>query len=241
MAISSVDTSAVKAISVEDIRKGASASTSTAAKTTQDLGKDDFLKLLTIQLKNQDPMDPIKNEAFIAQLAQFSSLEQLQNINTTLAQGNQSGTANQSATLAALNNNTAVSYIGRQVQIQSDTVALPNSGSASIPFSLEGTADRVTAEITDAQGTHVRTITLHPSDLQGTMLWDGESDDGVRAASGTYNVSLTAQASGETVGVSSVSTREVTGVKVRSGAEPLLIFSDGTIPFSSVSGVVTGR
>jgi flagellar basal-body rod modification protein FlgD len=243
MAISSVDTSAVKAISVEDIRKQASVSTpaSTAPKTAQELGKDDFLKLLTIQLKNQDPMEPIKNEAFIAQLAQFSSLEQLQNINTTLSNGNQNGTAGQSATLAALNNHTAVSFIGRQVEIQADTVSLPDSGSASIPFRLEGTADRVSAEITDAQGTHVRTITLRPSGLQGAMLWDGKTDDGVRAQPGTYRVSVTAQAGADPVGASSVFTREVTGVRMRPGAEPLLVFPDGTAPVSSASGIFTGR
>ena len=243
MAISSVDTSAVKSISVDDIRKQASGAVSTVAttKTAQELGKNDFLKLLTVQLKNQDPMEPIKNEAFIAQLAQFSSLEQLQNINTTLADGNKNGTTGQSATLAALSNNTAVSFIGKQVEIQTDTVSLPDSGSANIAYALEGAADRVSVDITDSLGSHVRTIALHPSGLQGTMLWDGKTDDGVKVRPGTYRISLTAQAGADSVGASSVSTREVTGVRMRGGAEPLVIFADGTAPVSSVSGIFTGR
>ncbi len=53
----------------------------TIAKSTQELGKDEFLKLLVTQLQNQDPMNPVDNEQFIAQLATFSSLEQLISIN----------------------------------------------------------------------------------------------------------------------------------------------------------------
>ena len=50
-------------------------------KPAQSLGKDDFLKLLVMQLKNQDPLEPMKNEQFVAQLAQFNSLEQMINLN----------------------------------------------------------------------------------------------------------------------------------------------------------------
>jgi len=49
------------------------------------LGKDEFLQMLVVQMQNQDPLDPVKNEAMIAQLAQFSSLEQMQNLNQTFA------------------------------------------------------------------------------------------------------------------------------------------------------------
>lgn len=232
-------------ISVDDIRKRASGSASDALKSAakplpgQNLDKNAFLKLLTVQLKNQDPMDPIKNEAFVAQLAQFSSLEQLQNINTTLADGNKNGTTQGSATLTALSNNTAVSLIGKQVEISSNTVNLPASGQAYIPYSLDGDADRVTADISDQQGKRVRSLTLHPSGRQGRVVWDGKSDGGARVDPGTYSISLSAQAAGNPVNVSSASTYKVTGVRTRNGAEPLLIFDGGTIPLSSVSGIFT--
>ena len=56
-------------------------STTTITRNTGDLGKDDFLQLLVTQLKNQDPLEPMKNEEFVAQLAQFNSLEQMINLN----------------------------------------------------------------------------------------------------------------------------------------------------------------
>jgi len=233
-----------RSISVEDIRKQASELgrlQNNASPVSRDLGKEAFLKLLTVQLKNQDPLEPIKNEAFVAQLAQFSSLEQLQNINTTLTQGNQSGASRDSATVAAVGNNTAVSLIGKQVEIVKDGVNLPESGSAQITYNLETGADRVAAQITDTLGKTVRTLTLHPDGLQGQIVWDGKSDDGVRVPPGNYRVSLTAQAGGQSVNAASVSSHEVTGVRTREGAQPLLLFNGGTAPLSSVSGIFTRR
>jgi flagellar basal-body rod modification protein FlgD len=59
-------------------------STATTKKTSDNLGKDDFLKLLITQLRYQDPMDPMEDKDFIAQMAQFTSLEQMQNMNSSM-------------------------------------------------------------------------------------------------------------------------------------------------------------
>jgi flagellar basal-body rod modification protein FlgD len=231
-----------RSISVEDIRRQASelgTLNNKSSPVSRDLGKEAFLRLLTVQLKNQDPLEPIKNEAFVAQLAQFSSLEQLQNINTTLAAGNSGGAARDGATVAAVSNNTAVSLIGKRVEIAKSGVDLPGSGPVQIAYNLEAAADRVTAEIADALGRPVRTITLHPSGLQGQIVWDGRSDDGARVQPGTYRLSLSAQAEGQPVRASSVSVHEVTGVRTREGTEPLLIFNGGNAPLSTISSIFT--
>ena len=234
------------AITVDQIRRQAASlnannANNIAPPPSQELGKEAFLQLLTVQLKNQDPLDPVKNEAFVAQLAQFSSLEQLQNINQSLTDGNKTGSDNSAATLTAVSNNTAVSLIGKQVEVTQNNLTLPASGSASVPFRLEGPADRVTAEISDAQGKHVRNLELHPSGLQGTMVWDGKDDNGIRMNAGTYQLSLTAQAGSQPVNATSIATREITGVRTRQGTEPLLLFNGGSIPLSSVSGIFSTR
>lgn len=73
-----------------------------------ELGKDAFLKILIAQLSNQDPLDPLKDQDFIAQMAQFSTLEQMTNMNKSIDQMN------------ALSRGTAVSYIGRTVEYEND-------------------------------------------------------------------------------------------------------------------------
>jgi len=87
--------------------RGASSTTSTGTEateaTTNTLGKDDFLKLLIAQLTHQDPMNPLEDKDFIAQMAQFSTLEQMTNMNTNVEN------------LAALTRGNAVSYIGRTI------------------------------------------------------------------------------------------------------------------------------
>ena len=81
-----------------------------------EVGKEDFLRLLVTQLKHQDPLSPISNEDFLAQLAQFSSLEQLQNINT----GTQTGLLLQQS----VTNSLSTSLIGKDVLVGTDAVTI---------------------------------------------------------------------------------------------------------------------
>lgn len=80
---------------------------SSATSQTQVLGKDEFFKMLIAQLKNQDPLNPLDGTAFSAQLAQFSSLEQLTNLNASLTAQNQN--------IANLLNTQSVSLIGKEI------------------------------------------------------------------------------------------------------------------------------
>jgi flagellar basal-body rod modification protein FlgD len=91
----------------------------TSAATSQ-MGKDDFLLLLIAQLRNQDPLDPMDNSQFVAQLAQFSSLEQMENLNTKFE--------DQAALIMSLNNTMAVSYVGKEVVLGSSALEVADTG-----------------------------------------------------------------------------------------------------------------
>ncbi len=101
-------------MAIQNVANSSSAYSSSTAVTdavqaaNNDLGKDAFLKILITQLSNQDPLDPLKDKDFIAQMAQFSTLEQMTNMNKTIEQ------------MAAMNKASAVSYIGRVIEYTDD-------------------------------------------------------------------------------------------------------------------------
>lgn len=100
-------------MAVSNVAGSSSSSTGSAATTAlqtagNDLGKDAFLKILITQLTHQDPLDPLKDKDFIAQMAQFSTLEQMTNMNKSIEQ------------MLALNKASAVSYIGRVIEYKGD-------------------------------------------------------------------------------------------------------------------------
>jgi len=111
------------------------------------LGKNEFLKLLVTQLRYQDPMNPLQGEEMAAQLAQFSSLEQLVNIGDAL-KTQQTGN---DALVAAVTNSTAMNTIGKEVTAVGDQVFLPADGKATVSCTAAGSGQG-TLTITDAKG-----------------------------------------------------------------------------------------
>ncbi|OOV96420.1 flagellar hook assembly protein FlgD [Pseudomonas sp. MF4836] len=143
------------------------------------LGKDAFLQLLVTQLKNQNPLDPQDNSEFVAQLAQFSSLEGITTLNDSVTAI--SGNYKSSQALQAS------SLVGRSVIVQSGTTQVDTTksmtGSITVPSSVAG----VTVTITDKDGKAVKTIDLG-SQVAGTssFTWDGTKTDGTKADPGNY-------------------------------------------------------
>src|SRR5689334_22506516 len=122
-----------------------------AATGSKELGKDELLKLLTAQLANQDPLQPVDNQAFIAQLAQFSSVEQLQAVSSRLD-------TLLLATASANQMNTA-SLVGKDVSFKADGVDVAAGGPSSLQVKVSSRAT-VTAVVQDASGRTVRTLAL---------------------------------------------------------------------------------
>jgi len=175
------------------------------------MGKDEFLHMLVTQLQNQDPLNPMDSTGFTAQLAQFSSLEELQNINKTL------GDVGNSQSI--LTNSQAVDYIGKQVQAVGDQLDLFNGQAAPIEFNLNRDAAGVYVRIYNQYGEFVQDFEPGPMNagLQ-SVAWDGMDHRNQQAPDGTYRYEVTAMdPDGNTVSATSFTSGTVSGVYYKDG------------------------
>jgi flagellar basal-body rod modification protein FlgD len=183
---------------------------------TNILGKDHFLNLLVAQLKHQDPLNPMDSTGFTAQLAQFSSLEQLQNVNSTLE--------NMASAQTDQANNQAVYYIGKSVTARGNTVQLGSDLTGQINFELKGDAQAVFVNIYDSFGRYVRNIETGPKSAgYGQIDWDGRDSNGNMVPQGSYTYEMLAvNADNDPVAAESFATGRITGVNFKNGTAYLM-------------------
>ena len=191
------------------------------------MGKEDFLQLLVTQLQNQDPLNPADSTEFTAQLATFSSLEQLQNINSTLA--------DVSASQSVLTNSQAVDYIGKKIQALGDQVYLKDSQADPIEFDVGDNTAGVYVKIYNQYGEYVQDLELGPMTAgHHEVQWDGMDHNGQTAPDGSYRYEATAvDADGNTVAVTSFTTGTVSGVYYKNGIA-YLVTANQDVPLGSV-------
>ena len=151
-------------------------------KTTRDDGLDRnaFLTLLTTQLQNQNPLDPMKNEQFVAQLAQFSQLEGITNMDTSLQ--------DVADVIRSDRIMTGANLVGKSVFGQTGRISTDGQTASAIEFDLPYGADQVEVGIYDpASGALMRSIVVGPQS-SGTLnlAWDGRKADGTAAQAGSY-------------------------------------------------------
>ena len=153
------------------------------------LSRDDFLQLLVTQLGNQDPLNPMDGQEFAAQLAQFSSLEQLININESMIQsGEINGLLAQS-----VNSGVAADLIGKTIEAEGDQFQYSGEDSTSLRFELFTAASDVQVEIYNPAGQLIRTESLSNLDSgQHTFEWNGLNGDGDQQLNGQYSFKVTA-------------------------------------------------
>ncbi|WP_173179010.1 flagellar hook assembly protein FlgD [Desulfosarcina ovata] len=213
-------------MSVSEVYSQASTSTSSDEDETV-MGKDDFLTLLVAQLQNQDPLNPSDSTEFTAQLAQFSSLEQLQNINDALSDFE--------VYQSTLNNIQASNFIGKTITASGDTLTVEDGVANDIAFELEESSTSVYIQIYDASGTYVGDIDAGAMAAgQQTVSWDATDDNGTAVDDGVYTYSIMAvDADGNSVTTTSYVTGMVTGIDYESG-ETLLLIGDQEVAISSM-------
>lgn len=222
--------SALQAIQQSGTTTGTSSS-STSSTSAGSVDENTFLKIFLAQMQNQDPLNPMSGTDFTSQLAQFSSLEQLYNVNTNL-QSLETSTGD-SARYQAMD------FCGKEVTANGDQLSLGQDGTASGAFQLQGQAD-CTVQVTDSSGNVIRTIPLGTLAAgQQTFSWDGLDSSGNRVAAGTYTFSVNAMDStGASVTAGTMVTGTVTRVNLE-GSSPILYVGDIPVDLSDVLDINT--
>lgn len=201
-----------------------SVSTSPIATTTttepakkQELGKDSFVKLLLTQLQSQDPTAPQSSEEFVAQLAQFTSVELMQQQNSNLE--------SLLVATAASNQTNVSSLVGKDVSFAGDKITLKQAGDdKAMQVDLGGPADDVVVSIVDESGKTVRTMHLGPHDAGNVdVAFDGLADDGTPLPAGDYDVKVVATKNEAPVDATVLQRGHVSGVSFADGAAQLLV------------------
>jgi flagellar basal-body rod modification protein FlgD len=214
-------------MSVSGIGSSSSSSSSSTSNSTIAGNFDTFLQLLTTQLKNQNPLDPLDTNQFTQQLVQFSSVEQQLKTNDFLSS---LVTANANTV-----NSNAVGYIGKTVAASGVRSELAN-GKAEWNFSLPEAAN-VTVSIKDASGNTVYTETGALKQGAGVFTWDGKDSTGNSKPNGTYSISMQAtNGEGKSVNIATQMSGVVTGVDF-TGSEPVLLIGNVRVNLSGVTAV----
>lgn len=156
-----------------------------------ELGKNEFLQLLVAQLNNQDPLAPQENGEFIAQLAQFSTVEGIEKMNSSMeamVNGFQSSQALQASSL-----------VGRTVVVEMDKAMVDTQGGFTGQLALPNASGAVTVNIYDEAGSVVSTINLGSLDRGlHDFSWDGTDASGNTLPSGVYRFEAQASIGGKT-------------------------------------------
>jgi len=200
--------------------------------TDEQMGQQQFLTLFTAQLKMQNPLDPVKNEAFVAQLAQFSSLEanisMKQSLDTMV-------TAMGSDRVMA-----SASLIGKSVAVPDAAVQVTNGVGGQGVIPLPTGAAGLQVNVTDASGNVVREL-IYPAQPVGdfSVNWDGTDGAGNVVPDGSYRFSAAGVVGGQTVGLSANAVAKVMAVRTNSADNSLLLEFEGgkTLPLAEVNRI----
>lgn len=200
--------------------------------STDSLGQDAFLKLLITQLKNQSPLNPQDNTAFVAQLAQFSSLQGIQNLNntvTSLSDGLQSSQALQASAL-----------VGRFVETETNKAVLGTGGYVRGTMMLENSTPAVKMNVYNSSNQLVFQKDLGSASAGDVpFAWDGTATDGTKVPTGVYRFEVLASEKGKSVAVKTSLVNNVNSVTVGPNQTTTLnVDAVGSVELSKVINIL---
>ncbi len=194
-----------------------------------DLGKNEFLELLVAQMNNQNPLEPQENGEFIGQLAQFSTVEGVEKLNSsmeTILSGYQSSQALQASSL-----------VGRKVIVPADKAVVDTSETFKASLVLPTSSSNVFVNVYDSTGASVGRVNMGAQEAGNiSFMWDGKDSSGKVLPPGTYRFEAQATYQGETKGLYTLLPANVDSVTLgQNGGELMLNLAGvGSIGLSQV-------
>lgn len=210
-----------------------STSSSTAASGSGALDAQSFLNLMVTELQNQDPTQPISAQNMLAQLAQFSTVSGVQNLEKTVTSLASSLGTNQSLQAASL--------VGRKVLAPSSQASLPASGSLQGAVQLASPAQAVTVGIYGSNGVLVRQLNLGAQSAGlANFSWNGTNAQGTQMPAGSYTIKAEGVVNGKTQALSTLANQQVSSVTLGQNGGPVtlgLANGAGSIDLSKVQQI----
>jgi flagellar basal-body rod modification protein FlgD len=202
----------------------ASLAAAQSKKSANNLGIDEFLTLMTTQLKNQDPMKPLDGTAFIAQLAQFGAVSGIQEMQTSME------------TLAASLRSTqalnGASLVGREILAPTNSITHTEGVSVSGEVEVPDGIETIEVRITDSAGEVVRQMTVPATNNLSTFTWDGLRDNGVTAGSGKYEIEAIGRIGAESGSLNILMSGRVSSVSIDANGAGLTLNTGALGPVS---------
>ncbi|MHA7875621.1 flagellar hook assembly protein FlgD [Roseivivax sp.] len=224
------DPTALSAASAAATGSGTSVSSAASASLSADY--EAFLQLLTAQVANQDPLEPMDSTTFVSQLAQLSQVEQAIQTNSNLE--------TIASQLSSASSFADVALIGKTVSLSSSSFELGEGGGAELSYRLADNASSVSATILAADGTELRRIEGLPTSAGEAhgFTWDGNDYAGLPLPPGRYEVEIRATgADGKAVSYETFTQATVDSVVFEQGQSLLSLDNGETVAASSVRAV----
>jgi flagellar basal-body rod modification protein FlgD len=196
------------------------------------MGQDAFMTILVAQLTHQDPLNPMKDTDMTSQLAEFSSLEQLTNINT--------GIKDLGSSMKQSDMLSAVSFIGKEVKAEGYKISLDEGNASTIYYGFGEPVSKIRMNIYDSEGDIIRTIELGSKKAGSYQFeWDGKNEGGEALPDGQYGIGILGE---DTKGKHVMVKTEISGkvdAVVNEGGTQYLRLKDGRyISFMNVKEIV---
>lgn len=203
----------------------------TPAKDNSKLGQAEFLELMTAQLKHQDPTKPLSNSEFLGQIAQFSTVSGIQELQGSFGQLASAMQSNQILQASSL--------VGRSVLAPSGQGVLPKEGGLNGAVDLASSTSGLTVGIFNSKGELVRALELGPQpEGQARFSWDGIADNGQQAAPGSYFIRAEAIVDGKNQAVDTYVSAKVESVSVGKNGLSLNLGGAGPVELSKIKQIL---